>query len=395
MSANLPRIIGAICLLVFTGAACILPAASASASVRLVVPPPDPGGGQQFGMAKAEFPTTGQTNAVTGWDVRSFATSGTGDPAQTGVGSPTLFTLSDPYYSWDYQSFIIDVHFSSLSDSRPDVGVNFLRINTPVAGSWACGSVGWGDPGSSQALGGSSVLQSQPGSTAFVNRLYASPTGAMGYCGQGYQSMTFDIQTTKLADFTFQHVKATWSAYRYASGKTLAFVDPAKAICAAAGYSSAVAIVACKDNMPDLPTSEYCAGAPAINLLDPPTLSTAAGFWINCLFNPRRGFDSKGAISTAMSSSALGEANFALSRIGDAFQYSTVCGKIGGDVTSGPLRGFAINTCSWTPFAPQMKLVLTWGIVIGFGFWAINFAIEVLMGLFNMKTPSPVGKDAK
>lgn len=372
------------------------PLSSASAAtVHSDVPPPDPGGGQKFGISKAQFPASGVTQLATGWDVRSFASSGNGDPAQTGSTSPTLFTLSEPYYSYDYQGFIVDVHFSSLADARGDVAVNFLRINTPVEGAFTCGPVGWGTPDAPIPMQSSAILQSTPYATAIVNRLYPSPVSTFGYCPQGYDTVTLDVQTTQLATFGFIHIKATWSALRFASGATLAVVDPLTAICAAAGYSAALAIPDCKDHMPDLPVGDYCAGAPAINLLDPPTLAVAAGFWVNCLFNPRAGFDQHGHISTAMSASALGQGSYQLQRMGDSFQYATVCGELGGQVTSGPLASFHLNTCAWTSFGGPMRLVLGWGIVIFFGWWAINFVINVLLGTFNIRTPNPVGKDDK
>jgi hypothetical protein len=112
--------------------------------------------------------------------------------------------------------------------------------------------------------------------------------------------------------------------------------------------------------------------------------------YIDCLFIPRGGWDWKEDIPREVESSALYAVEPVLFNLASSLTFGESCGVLmDGDIFGAPI---AINTCTWS-WASDIKAFFSVVFILGFGWWAIGFLLATILGIFNKKTPSPVGKD--
>lgn len=134
-----------------------------------------------------------------------------------------------------------------------------------------------------------------------------------------------------------------------------------------------------------------CAGAPAPVWLDFTWLPSFIGHYVDCLWNPKGGWDHDGTVAAAVEASSVTHVLSTLEEVGQSFVFSDSCGTlISADILGSPLT---IDTCAWS-WATPIKDLLTAGIWIAFGVWLISFVVKIIIGLPNRKTPNPLGDDS-
>lgn len=391
-SALLPRVLVTLSLAV---SVVLLGSVPAFAGVPTVSRNPSPGPGYSYGVPWSSFPTSLQPlTAASGWSVRDIVADGTSAAADR--SSPSLFTLSEPWN--DNGNLVVSVLGTAIIDNGSTVVQSEITIgaasglSTPFV---QCQPDEWNLSQTRTDTSSTTGALIRNGNPPYYDHTPMSkwyPATNPYWC-PSVVSFTTQIRVRRFATVTPVVVTATWSAEAYVTGHALPLGNAASLICAATGYDQALALAGCKDVSIDLPLDHYCDGAPAIDILNPPTFARAIAFYADCLFHPRSGFDRHGDLSSAMAASALGQITYQVGSVGDAYKFASSCGNLGGPITSGSFRSFTLDTCSWSGWAPKMKLALGAFIVLGFAWWVIDFVVNVVLSIFAIKTPSPVGKD--
>lgn len=114
----------------------------------------------------------------------------------------------------------------------------------------------------------------------------------------------------------------------------------------------------------------------------------AIGHYARCLFVPWNGWDRDGAVASAWESQVIGEILSPIGSLTAAFNVGATCGTLVPSTAAVP--GLVVNTCEWY-WAPPVRTVLGYGVLIGGGIWLIRLTISTILGTINKKTPDPVG----
>lgn len=123
-------------------------------------------------------------------------------------------------------------------------------------------------------------------------------------------------------------------------------------------------------------------------------IGSAIGYYADCLFNPRGGWDPAGVLPAAWSESSYGEVTTVLATAAESFTFGETCGALF-EVEGGVLDGFGVNTCAWSEWAGPLRAFITLAVWILFGIWALWFVIQTITGVVNRKSPNPIDADAE
>lgn len=181
----------------------------------------------------------------------------------------------------------------------------------------------------------------------------------------------------------------TWTAERVFQQKVYTPDDPMVELCRLSPGASAL----CPSILDGVPPdgTDYdvvCAGAPELTFGDWDALPQWIGHFAHCLFAPANGFDRKGLVSTAWSSSAAGEVAIAASDAVGAYNWSESCGVIGTG-TGSTFGTVAIDTCSWSSWAGSIRTILSVGILALGGWYIVQFIWSSALSVVNRRIPTP------
>jgi hypothetical protein len=117
------------------------------------------------------------------------------------------------------------------------------------------------------------------------------------------------------------------------------------------------------------------------------------GFYAHCLWVPLNGWDPQHKLADAWGASALGHVAQPVSNAISALAIpDNQCGPLVPVTNSVLTNRFSLDTCTWNalPAFGQFRAALTWIIPLGFGMWAVGFLIQLIAGIINRNTPSPL-----
>lgn len=132
-----------------------------------------------------------------------------------------------------------------------------------------------------------------------------------------------------------------------------------------------------------------CADPPAATWAVFDWLPAFIGHYAECLFVPVNGFDRGGWVSSAWEQSTGGALSETVVSIAAGFNWSGVgCGNVAIE-GEGVFEGFAMDTCAWSSWAPDVRTVLWWIVLIGAAVFVVTYVVRLISGLIDKKSPPP------
>jgi hypothetical protein len=379
--------------------------------------PGDPSDGSEYGWSWSQFPTVAMSAYNSDIPDAEF-------PAAGGISSssrdfpsvgcnvsepnlqPAAITISEPFHSSNYygdNTIMLGLKAVYLPDSDDSPCGAQASVGTPSSGlgtttTVVCGTSSWTEPGdtftrSFVGYGNAGSPDTVGGGTTYRAGEASTDSGGCPYI----ISMTAAVSTWNGIGPVFQDYQVTWTAAQAESPKTYKVETPAEIACAAA--TSAESTGACETTWKNDPENVASCGTPPN--WQPFDVTTYGNFlpwlvfWPPCWFVPKGGFDTGGTIDAAVTASGVGQLN---TDFADMAVYASIpesCGVIFNGAAShvGPtsFAGLSVNTCDWSAWSgiTTLKFIVGLGVTIGFGWWAIQFALGTLTGIYTKKTPAP------
>lgn len=366
-------------------------------------------GGAYYGAANPDQCTSsgGYSNSTTEFATYGNAYGDLGPTATNPNSGIGVVRVCEPYYSSADDAIFVPAYITNLTSASGDsVAWPFAQIgnvgSSPTevvpTGDYTvvCSSSEWSDSTTqyTHSVGGvTSFSYNAAGGTAWGNVEIASASGGGSGCNY-LVSFTVGVSFAQGTGVIGAAVMS-WSAYGAADPTIYSDPGDGQTACSFAGANLSDQCAAYIT--PDPTTVASCGPQPTFNPFDASTYAQFGPwlvFWPECWFIPKGGFDSTGAIGAAFSASGVGQLQTDINQIAEGLSIPESCGLIfdaSGLVIGGTTwAGLNINTCDWTwSGLSVLKQIIGWAFAIGFGWWAIRFALATITGIYNKKTPDP------
>lgn len=372
------------------------------AQADYVVPPraDSPGAGYKYGIPTADMGSIdplGENAVVGGWSLRNFSSAGRPNAAGESFNGAG-FRFSEPYRNGAF--IAVTIYVAVPSNYRQPVPLGpFMQAEfestTQPYGKLICASSEWST---------TQFKVTPDTSTIFSGNITHFSSGD-GY-KDTYPVSLFQISrcpylvgmenvsvTTYMGKTQRAYRGITWNGDDWYTKKIYSGKNGGSVLDAACNVPNAAQIAGCRGSVDGLDPARYCDNPPQPSWLDFAWLNRWFGFWNECLWNPVGGWDSDGSLDTAVRTSAPATLSTVLSSIGTAWKFNGSCGAVVPTVASGAMKGFTVNTCAWSAFAPPLKTFLGIAVSVLSLWWLIGFMVRTFAGFANKKTPSPIAGD--